>query len=164
MKRTKIVIVGGVAGGASAATRARRVNEHAEIILFEKESTLSFANCGCLPIHRRRNRTTRETPCRNARVSSPTFNLDVRTCQEIIKIDRSKKVVTVLNHSTKDTYDESYDKLILAPGASPIVPPIAGVQARNVLTLRNLEDTPIASSRLSSKLNQPKPWWSVRAI
>jgi NADPH-dependent 2,4-dienoyl-CoA reductase/sulfur reductase-like enzyme/rhodanese-related sulfurtransferase len=139
-----IVIVGGVAGGASAATRARRMNEQAEIILFEKNEHVSFANCG-LPYH-----IGEEIPERGALlVATPEFlakrfRIDVRVQQEVLSIDRARNVVTVRitsNNGETDSYEQSYDKLILAPGASPLVPPLEGVNAPNVLTLRNLRDT-----------------------
>lgn len=137
----KILIVGGVAGGASAATRARRMNEDAEIILFEKDGYVSFANCG-LPYYIGGEIENRDSLL----VATPEFlrlrfNLDVRIRQEVTSIDRSAKTIDVLNHETGETYCESYDKLILAPGASPFVPPMDGVDAQNVLTLRNVEDT-----------------------
>jgi len=139
-----IVIVGGVAGGASAATRARRMNEQAEIILFEKDEHVSFANCG-LPYH-----IGEEIPNRaDLLVATPEFlakrfRIDVRVRQEVLSIDRERKVVAVriTNGDGDAEYTEqSYDKLILAPGASPLVPPLDGVDAPNVLTLRNLRDT-----------------------
>ncbi len=136
----KIVIVGGVAGGASAATRARRMNERAEIILFEKDEHVSFANCG-LPYH-----VGEEIPNRDELiVATPEFlarrfRLDVRTRQKVVSIDRAKKTVKVQHVDSQDEYEQPYDKLILAPGASPIVPPMEGVDAPNVLTLRNIND------------------------
>lgn len=135
-----IVIVGGVAGGASAATRARRMNESAEIILFEKDDHVSFANCG-LPYF-----IGEEIPQRDQiLVATPAFlerrfRLDVRTRQRVTQINRSEKTVTVQRTDTGDSYVQAYDKLILAPGASPLVPPIEGADAPNVLTLRNLAD------------------------
>jgi NADPH-dependent 2,4-dienoyl-CoA reductase/sulfur reductase-like enzyme/rhodanese-related sulfurtransferase len=136
-----IVIVGGVAGGASAATRARRMNENAEIILFEKDGDVSFANCG-LPYYIGGEITDRDellmaTPEFLAR----RFSLDVRTRQEVTSINREAKTVMARNHETGEAYEQRYDKLILAPGASPLVPPIDGVDSRNVFTLRNLPDT-----------------------
>ncbi|MGI9472877.1 MAG: FAD-dependent oxidoreductase [Rubripirellula sp.] len=137
----KIVIVGGVAGGASAATRARRMNEDAEIILFEKDGYVSFANCG-LPYY-----IGGEIPKRESLlVATPEFlrrrfKLDVRVRQEVLGIDRSSKTVTIRNHETNESYTETYDKLILAPGASPFVPPMDGANAENLFTLRNVEDT-----------------------
>jgi NADPH-dependent 2,4-dienoyl-CoA reductase/sulfur reductase-like enzyme/rhodanese-related sulfurtransferase len=136
-----IVIVGGVAGGASAATRARRMNEHAEIILLEKDEHVSFANCG-LPYYiggeiAERQKLLVATPQFLAR----RFRIDVRTRQEVRSIDRAAKSVTVRNHASGETYQLAYDKLILAPGASPLVPPLPGRDAANVFTLRNMADT-----------------------
>lgn len=149
----RIVIVGGVAGGASAATRARRMNEHAQIIMLEKDRHVSFANCG-LPYYLGGEITDRE----KLLVAKPElfekrFNIDVRTRHEAVAIDRPRKVVQVLNHHTGQTFELPYDKLILAPGASPIVPPIDGVNAANVFTLRNVEDT----DRIRSYLDVTPP-------
>ncbi|TWU35987.1 FAD-dependent oxidoreductase [Novipirellula artificiosorum] len=135
-----IVVVGGVAGGASAATRARRMNEQAEIILLEKDRDVSFANCG-LPYH-----IGGEIADRSALVVASAeflrrrFRLDVRTQHEVIAIDRSEKKVEVRRADTGESLSIPYDKLILAPGASPLHPPIPGADASNVLTLRNLDD------------------------
>lgn len=136
-----IVIVGGVAGGASAATRARRMNEHAQIIMFEKDEHVSFANCG-LPYH-----VGGEIPDRESLfVARPElfvqrFNIDVRTRHEVLSIDRAQREVLVLNHNTGEQSRQRYDKLILAPGAAPIVPPLEGVGADNVFSVRNVADT-----------------------
>jgi NADPH-dependent 2,4-dienoyl-CoA reductase/sulfur reductase-like enzyme/rhodanese-related sulfurtransferase len=139
--RLKIAIVGGVAGGASAATRARRMNEDAEIIVFEKDDYVSFANCG-LPYYiggeiEQRGKLLVAT----SDFLRQRFRLDVRTRQEVQRIDRETKTLDVLNHETGETYQQQYDKLILAPGASPLVPPLDGIHARNVFSLRNMADT-----------------------
>ncbi len=113
-----IVIVGGVAGGASAATRARRLNEEAEIILFEKDEYVSFANCG-LPYYLGGEITDRnKLLVATADFLRRRFRLDVRTRQEVIRIDRAGKSVTVQNRADGTTYEQSYSKLILAPGAA----------------------------------------------
>jgi len=135
-----IVIVGGVAAGASAATRARRCNETARIILFEKDSHASFANCG-LPYYLGGEIEDRE----KLLVAKPElfynrFQIELRTRHEVTGIDPERRVVTVLNHESGHTYEEVYDRLILAPGAAPLVPPFEGVDAPNVFTLRSLED------------------------
>ncbi len=136
----RIVIVGGVAGGASAATRARRMNEQAKIILYEKDEHVSFANCG-LPYH-----IGEEIPDRESLlVATPEFlrkrfRLDVRVREEVVAIDRGQKTVSVRRQDSGEVYQQPYDKLILAPGASPIVPPLEGVEADNVMTLRNIAD------------------------
>ncbi len=149
----RIVIVGGVAGGASAATRARRMNEGAQIIMLEKDRHVSFANCG-LPYYLGGEITDRE----KLLVAKPElfekrFNIDVRTRQEVTAIDRARKIITVLDHREGESYELGYDKLILAPGASPIVPPIGGVDSANVFTLRNVEDV----DRIKSYLDVTKP-------
>lgn len=135
----KIIIVGGVAGGMSAATRLRRLMEDAEIIVFDKGPFVSFANCG-LPFHvsgeiAERSSLLVQTPER----LKARFELDVRPETEVLAIDPVKKEVTV-RHQDK-TYSENYDKLILSPGAKPFVPPMEGLEeANNVFTLRNIPD------------------------
>ncbi len=136
-----IVIIGGVAGGASAATRARRMNEQANIILFEKDEYVSFANCG-LPYYIGGEIAERKKLLvATADFLRRRFRLDVRTRQEVLAIDRTRKAVTVRNHENGETYEQSYDKLVLAPGAAPILPPIDGGDASNVFALRNMADT-----------------------
>ena len=122
----RIIIVGGVAGGASAATRARRTNEHAQIILLEKDEHVSFANCG-LPYHIGEEIADRsKLLVATKELLERRFRLDVRTRHEVISIDRDAKTVTVVNHATGDVCELPYDKLILSPGALPIVPPDSG--------------------------------------
>ncbi len=140
MSTEKLLIVGGVAGGASAAARARRLDEKCEIILFERGPDISFANCG-LPYHiggtiAEREKLLVTTP--EAMVGK--FNIEVRTLSEVTSIDRANKQLTVNNLKTGEEYTEAYDKLILSPGAAPVRPPIAGIDNPKVLTLRNLED------------------------
>ncbi len=137
----KIIIVGGVAGGASAATRLRRLSETAEIVLFERGENISYANCG-LPYYiggtiKERSRLI------VAQVSllRDRFGVDVRVQSEVIDIDRERKTVTVRDNANGRTYEETYDKLLLSPGASPKILPIPGVDGRGVFTLRNLKDT-----------------------
>lgn len=137
----KLVIVGGVAGGASAAARARRLSESAEIILLERGPDVSFANCG-LPYHIGGEITDRS----KLLVATPEFlrkrmNLDVRTRSNVTRIDRTAKTVTVQNLETGEEVRLSYDKLILAPGASPFRPAADGVDLPGIYTLRNLQDT-----------------------
>ncbi|MCL1791183.1 MAG: FAD-dependent oxidoreductase [Peptococcaceae bacterium] len=135
----KILIIGGVAGGASAAARLRRLDENAEIILFERGGYISFANCG-LPYYiggaiRDKEALLLQTPERfNAR-----FNVDVRIHSEVTVIDKDAKNVTVRNLSTGAFYVERYDKLILSPGAEPFVP--FPIESERVFTLRNMSDT-----------------------
>lgn len=137
----KICIVGGVAGGASAAARLRRLDETAEIILFEKGEYISYANCG-LPYYIGGTIKNQE----NLIVTKPEllrdrFQIDVRTQQEVTAINREQKKITVTNHSTNQTYEESYDKLLLSPGAAPkmMFPNAAGMEG--VFTLRTVPDT-----------------------
>ncbi|EPR3585427.1 FAD-dependent oxidoreductase [Vibrio alginolyticus] len=137
---TKILIVGGVAGGASAAARARRLSEDAEIIMFERGSFVSFANCG-LPYHiggdiKDRSKLLLQTP----ESFLARFNVDVRVMNEVISIDRHNKQVTVKNLLDNSEYTESYDFLLLSPGASPIVPPIPGIDNPLTHSLRNIPD------------------------
>ncbi len=137
----KVLIVGGVAGGASAATRLRRLDEKAEIILFEKGPYISYANCG-LPYYIGGEIKERE----NLLVTKPAllrgrFGIDVRTDSEVLSIDRQAKTVAVKNHQTGETYTESYDKLLLSPGASPKKPDWEGVNLPGIFTIRNVPDT-----------------------
>jgi NADPH-dependent 2,4-dienoyl-CoA reductase/sulfur reductase-like enzyme/peroxiredoxin family protein/rhodanese-related sulfurtransferase/TusA-related sulfurtransferase len=140
LKAKKIVVIGGVAGGASAAARARRLSEEAEILLLERGPYVSFANCG-LPYHiggeiANRSRLLVTTP----ESLRSRFRIGVRTRSEVMAIDPANKEVEVKNLESGERYRESYDALILSPGADPIRPPIPGVNSPNVLTLRNMED------------------------
>ena len=136
----KLLIVGGVAGGASAAARARRLSEEAEIVLFERGPDVSFANCG-LPYYVGGEIVEREkllvtTPDRlRAR-----FKLDVRTRSSVESINHSAKTIRVRDLESGREYDETYDKLILAPGAAPLRPPLPGIDLPGIFTLRNLQD------------------------
>ena len=136
----KYLIVGGVAGGATAAARIRRLTEDAEIILFEKGAYISYANCG-LPYYiggviEERDRLFVQTP----EAFGQRFNIDVRTRSEVIAIHPEKKQVTVRSAEGNE-YTENYDKLLLSPGASPVVPPLPGIQSEGIFTLRNVDDT-----------------------
>ena len=137
----KVIIVGGVAGGASAAARLRRLDEKAEIIILERGDYISFANCG-LPyfiggeITDKRLLTLQTPESFKAR-----FNIEVRVNNEVITIDKDKKVVVVKDRIKDEVYEESYDKLILSPGAEPIRPSINGINSDTVFTLRNIPDT-----------------------
>ena len=155
----KVVIIGGVAGGASAAARLRRLDEKAEIIMLEKGEYISFANCG-LPYYiggeiKQKSALTLQTP----RSFNARFNVDVRTLSEAVKIDPARKVVTVLNHQTNETYEQGYDKLILSPGAEPFVPPIEGAKSSKVFTLRNIPDT----YRIKEYVDEKKPRTAIVA-
>lgn len=149
----KVIIVGGVAGGASTAARLRRVDEQAEIILLERGEHISFANCG-LPYHiggvinERKNLLVQTAEAMRKR-----FNIDVRVWNEALAIDRAKKTVEIKNHQTGETYSESYDFLVLSPGAGPIKPPIPGIEHQNIFTLRNIPDT----DRIKNYVDTTKP-------
>ena len=136
----KILIVGGVAGGASAAARLRRLDENAEIIMFERDEYISFANCG-LPYYigeviKDRDKLLVQTP----ESMKARFNIDVRIKSEVASIDTSKKVVTVKSEA-RGTYEESYDYIVLSPGAKAIKPNIEGINSERIFTLRNIPDT-----------------------
>jgi NADPH-dependent 2,4-dienoyl-CoA reductase/sulfur reductase-like enzyme/peroxiredoxin family protein/TusA-related sulfurtransferase/rhodanese-related sulfurtransferase len=137
----KVLIVGGVAGGAGAATRLRRLSEDAEIILFEKGEYISYANCG-LPYYiggtiKNKERLLVTSP----KLLRERFAVDVRTMSEVVSIDRVKKTVSVKNHTDSSTYEESYDKLILSPGAQPKRPNLPGIDLKGIFTLRTVPDT-----------------------
>lgn len=146
----KILIVGGVAGGMSAATRLRRLNENAEIIVFEKGPYVSFANCG-LPYYVGGEIAEREKLIvQSAKALKNRFNLEVRENSEVIAIDSEGKKVTVVSNG--ESYVESYDKLILSPGAKPLIPQIKGLnQATNVFSLRNIPDVDKIMAYLAAK-------------
>lgn len=138
----KVLIVGGVAGGASAAARLRRLNEDFEIIMFEKGEYISFANCG-LPYYIGDSIKSRGfLLVQTVEGMKERFNLDVRNLSEVIEIDKNNKKVKVKNHKTGEIYEETYDKLILSPGAMPKIPDIEGIKScENIFTLRNIADT-----------------------
>lgn len=138
----KIVIVGGVAGGATAAARLRRLNEEDEIVLFERGEYISFANCG-LPYYIGEVITERKKLLvQTVEGMGTRFNMDIRNLSEVTSINRDRKTVTVTNVRTGESYEESYDILVLSPGAKPIVPSIPGIQeAKTLFTLRNVPDT-----------------------
>ena len=146
----KILIVGGVAGGMSAATRLRRLQEKAEIIVFEKGPYVSFANCG-LPYYVGGEIEERENLIvQSSKALQKRFNLDVRENSEVTAIDSKEKKITVLSNGK--SYFESYDKLILSPGAKPFVPQIKGLDlANNVFTLRNIPDVDKIMAQLKEK-------------
>lgn len=136
----KVVIVGGVAGGATAAARIRRLDESAEIIMFERGPHVSFSNCS-LPYHLSGIVPSKEKLILMTPQSFETkYRIDARVNQEVVRIHREEKRVTVRNVVTNETYEESYDVLILSPGASPVVPPFEGVNLPHVFTVRNVVD------------------------
>lgn len=136
----KYVIIGGVAGGATAAARIRRIDETGEIVLFEKGKHISYANCG-LPYYiggtiAERDKLFVQTPEAFGR----RFGIDVRTESEVVKIDTKEKTVTIRTGNGR-SYTEGYDKLLLSPGASPVKPPLPGIDSEGIFTLRNVDDT-----------------------
>lgn len=138
--RKRYLIIGGVAGGATAAARIRRLSEEAEIILLEKGAYISYANCG-LPYYiggviEERERLFVQTP----EAFGKRFNIDVRTQSEVTHIDTANQHVTV-RKANGEEYTEGYDKLLLSPGAVPVVPPLPGIQSEGIFTLRNVDDT-----------------------
>lgn len=137
----KVVIVGGVAGGASAAARLRRLNEDAEIVMFEKGEYISFANCG-LPYYigeviKEKDKLVVQTP----ENMKKRFNIDVRINSEVTRIFPDEKAVEVFDKANNRTYTETYDKLILSPGAEPVKPKLPGIDSQRIFTLRNIPDT-----------------------
>jgi NADPH-dependent 2,4-dienoyl-CoA reductase/sulfur reductase-like enzyme/rhodanese-related sulfurtransferase len=146
----KVVIVGGVAGGASAAARLRRLDERAKIVVLERGPYVSFANCG-LPYYVGRVIPQREALLVQTEQELETrFNLDIRPLHEAIAIDRARKVVRVREVITGREYEESYDKLILSPGSVPLVPSIPGVNRAGVFTVRGIPDVEAISHWIES--------------
>ena len=149
----KVIIVGGVAGGATTATRLRRLDENSEIILFERGEHISFANCG-LPYYigniiKDENDLLVQTPEK----FKERFNIDVRIKQEVIRIDRNNKKVEIKKKDTGETYFETYDKLVLSPGAEPINP-FKDVKSDRIFTIRNVNDAEKVKAFIKS--NNPK--------
>jgi len=141
MSSKKIIIIGGVAGGASCAVRLRRLDEKAEIIMIESGEHISFANCG-LPYYigdviKDESKLLVETPEK----MHASFNIDIRIKSEAIKINRESKTIEIHDLSNNNIYTESYDKLVLSPGATPFRPPIPGINLSKIFTLRNIPDT-----------------------
>lgn len=153
----KTVIVGGVAGGASAAVRLRRLDENAEIVIFERSGYISYANCG-LPYYIGGVITDKEElTLQSPQSFKSRFNIDVRVNHEVVKINPDIKTVTVKNLKSGECFDESYDKLILSPGAKAAVPPLDGVDSGKIFTLRTVEDT----FKIKNYLNFEKPQTAV---
>jgi NADPH-dependent 2,4-dienoyl-CoA reductase/sulfur reductase-like enzyme/rhodanese-related sulfurtransferase len=148
---TKLLIIGGVAGGATAAARARRLDERAEIILFERGEHISFANCG-LPYYigeviKKREDLLVTTP----ETFRDRYNIDVRIFSEVTAINIKDKQVEVKNIKTGVTYKESYDKIILSPGAEPVKPPFKGIELNNIFSLRNIQDSDLIKAHVDTK-------------
>lgn len=153
----KVIIIGGVGGGATAAARLRRLSEDTEIIMFEKGEHISFANCG-LPYYiggviEDREDLFVQTPG----AMKKRFNIDVRVNSEVIRIDRATKNVVVKDLKTSDIYSETYDNIILSPGANPVKPPIPGVDSNRVFTVRNILDI----DAIMNFINQNNPRHAV---
>jgi len=147
----KVLIVGGVAGGAGVAARLRRMDEDAQIIMFERGEYISFANCG-LPYYisgviNERDKLLVQTK----EAMAERFNVDIRVNNEVTRILRDSKEVEVA--SGDKTYRESYDYLILSPGAAPVIPPIPGVDREGIYTLRNMADV----DRIKNAVTEKKP-------
>ncbi len=148
----KVVVVGGVAGGASVAARVRRLDESAQVVMFERGHNVSFSNCA-LPFYlsgvvAKSGSLVLMDPAKFQR----QYNIDARVKSEVIAIDRAGKKVTVKNLDTGETYEESYDELVLSPGANPILPgSIAGVHGENVFTVRNVEDIVALKTYIDAK-------------
>ena len=147
----KYIVVGAVAGGASAAARLRRLDEHAEIVIFEKGAYISYANCG-LPYYigeviKERNKLFVQT----ATSFNKRFNIDVRVKTEVLSIDSANKSVKAINLTTGEVYEESYDKLVLSPGAEPVRPPLPGIDLPGIFTLRNVTDTDYIKAFVDSR-------------
>ncbi|HOG63176.1 MAG TPA: FAD-dependent oxidoreductase, partial [Sedimentibacter sp.] len=149
----KILIIGGVAGGASAAARLRRLDETSKIIMFEKGPYISYANCG-LPYHigkviKERSSLLLQTP----EAMSKKYNIDVRVESEVISINRESKTLDVKNLKTGEIYTESYDTLIISTGSSPLKPPIEGINLPGIFTLWTVPDT----DNIIKFINEKKP-------
>ncbi|MBP6126256.1 MAG: FAD-dependent oxidoreductase [Leptotrichiaceae bacterium] len=149
----KVVIIGGVAGGASTAARLRRLNENVSIVVLEKSGYVSFANCG-LPYHISGVISERERLLLESVESlSSKFNIDIRVKTEVISIERSVKKITVQNLDTGEIYEESYDKLVISTGAESFIPGIKGLTENNYMKLRNIEDM----DKIVKYVNKHKP-------
>ncbi|MFQ7292752.1 MAG: FAD-dependent oxidoreductase [Monoglobales bacterium] len=137
----KVLIIGGVAGGATAAARLRRLDENAEIIIIERSGYVSYANCG-LPYYIGGEITDRSTLTLQTPESFKNrFRIDVRVREKAVSVDRTSKTVRIHRLSDGTEYTESYDKLILSPGAHPVVPQLPGIKSKRIMTLRTVEDT-----------------------
>ena len=150
--KKKIIIIGGVAGGATAATRLRRLNEDAQIILFERDEYISFANCG-LPYYIGGVIPDRDDLLvQTAKEMLVRFKLDIRVFSEVLSVDRNNRTVRVRDRVKNTEYDETYDVLILSPGAKPIKPALPGIDAaENLFTLRNIADTDAIKAFVTEK-------------
>lgn len=143
---TRLIIIGGVAGGATAAARARRLDENAEIILFERGEHISFANCG-LPYYIGEVIEKRDSLLvMTADDFTARYKVDIRIFSEVLSIDRKSNEIEVRNIKSNEIYRERYDKIILSPGAEPLKPPLEGINLDNIFSLRNIPDTDLIKS------------------
>lgn len=150
----KYLVIGGVAGGATTAARLRRMDENADIILFERGKYVSYANCG-LPYYIGGTISERDKLfVQTVEGFTARFNIDIRTEQEVTAIHPKEKTVEVKNLGTGKTYTESYDKLVLSPGAEPLRPDIEGINSKKIFTLRNVPDTDTIKKYID--LNKPR--------
>ncbi|EDL62763.1 pyridine nucleotide-disulphide oxidoreductase family protein [Bacillus sp. SG-1] len=138
--KKRVLVVGGVAGGATTAAQLRRMDNDCEIIVFEKDEYISFGNCG-MPYYlgeviQERDHLFAATP----QSMKEKLNINVRTFNEVLSIDRKQKSITVKDVRSNKEYQEHYDTLVLAPGAAPFIPPIEGLEQSNYFVLRNIED------------------------
>ena len=155
----KVIIVGGVAGGASAAARIRRLDENAEILVFERSGYVSYANCG-LPYYiggviTDREKLTLQTP----ESFYKRFQIQVKVHHEVTALHPERKTVTVKNLETGEEFEESYDKLLLSPGAKPSLPKLSGIASERIFSLRTVEDT----LKIQKFIEEQKPETAVIA-
>jgi len=147
----KLLIIGGVAGGATAAARARRLDEKADIILFERGEYVSFANCG-LPYYIGQVIEKRESLLvTTAKAFKARYNIDIRPFSEVLEINRKDNQITVKDVKTGNTYQEKYDKIILSPGAEPLRPPLEGINLENIYSLRSIPDSDLIKAHIDEK-------------
>ncbi len=154
MNNLRLVIIGGVAGGASAATRARRLNESAEITVFEKGNFVSFANCGIPYYIGEEIKEQKDLVLQTPQSFCARYNIDVRIRSEVIAIDRKNKLIKVRNLDEKREYDFPYDALVISTGAAPVRPPVRGVNREGIFTVRDIPDAERMKDWISKKAVQ----------
>ena len=153
----KYLIIGGVAGGATVAARLRRMDEKAEIILFERGKYVSYANCGLSYYIGATINDRNKLYVQTVKGFTDRFRIDIRTEQEATRILPESKQVEVKKLGTGETYTETYDKLVLSPGAEPLRPRIEGIESKKIFTLRNVPDT----DTIKNYVNTEKPRTAV---